>query len=219
MRSGSARRCLLVTSSLPSEGKSHTAIGLGRLAAETGRRVLLIDGNFRHPRIADAFSLSSDPGLADVLVGRCSPADAIRPTSTPGLDVMAAGQTEGDPAMMLVDGQRKGRLDALGDYDLVIIDGPACNRSADGLVLAHHADEILWCVRWGHTRLGDVVAGLDSLANLGSKVAGLAVTMIDPRLVRLFEQETTAAPSTRGKSDDARAKRSLRQSHEHHLGR
>ena len=173
LRDYDKRLRLLVTSSVPSEGKSFTAIALARFVAKAGRRVLIIDCNLRRPSIANALQIDSNIGLANVLRGECAPTDAIQTTSISGLDAMAAGNSNGDPAMLLIDGKPVRKLDEIAGYDLILMDGPACDRFVDGLIFASHADTILWCARWGHTLVADVSSTLDSLGDIRSKVAGL----------------------------------------------
>ena len=197
LRGGEGKNRILVTSTMPGEGKSFTAIALARLAAEGGSRVLLIDCNLRHPGVADALNLENGHGLADVLAGTCQPSEAIQATQTPGLDAVCAGQPSGDPTMLLIDKRMLERLGQINDYDIVIMDGPACDRFADAQILAHQSDEVLWCVRWGHTLLSDVEAGLDSLAGMRQKIAAV-ITMIDPRQSRRYDRDYQSVSAFKG---------------------
>ena len=91
-------RSIVVTSSLPGEGKSTTAANLAITLASSGERVVLIDGDLRRPMIATIFGLVGDAGLSDVLAGRASVQDVLQPVGPNGaLLVLASGRIPPQP--------------------------------------------------------------------------------------------------------------------------
>ena len=103
-------RAFVITSALPGEGKTSTAIGLAAAVSQGGRRVLLVDGDLRHPRVADALDLESSVGLTTVLVGRNSLGESIQNHATTGVHVLTSGPTPPNPSETL---QIEGRSCAL----------------------------------------------------------------------------------------------------------
>lgn len=181
-----AGNCILVASAMPSEGKSLTAMGLARAAAQSGRRVLVINCDLRSP--APAVSpFTAAKGLAGVLRGEIQPAEAAFKTPLEGLEVIETGSVNTDPALLLMDGYLPKLMSWAEQYDLIVMDGPA-GLLPDLGILARHAFGVLWCVRWGHTLLPDVKVALDDLNKQRIKLLGLALTMVDIKESAYFER-------------------------------
>lgn len=141
-------RSVMITSALPSEGKTLTATNLALTLSESyQRRVLLIDADLRRPRIKDMFSLASGEGLTDCLNnprGDKLPVHQITPT----LWVLTAGRATADPMSTLVSGSMKQLLDdAREAFDWVVVDTPPIAILPDANLLAAMIDTALLVVR------------------------------------------------------------------------
>ncbi|WP_229051948.1 polysaccharide biosynthesis tyrosine autokinase [Aeromicrobium sp. Leaf350] len=178
----SPQQVITITSALPNEGKSTTSSSLAIALAETGRRVLLIDGDLRKPRLDSMFGLERTVGLTTALVGRVSPESAVQSTRTPGLDVLTSGTLPPNPSELL---QTEAMLNLVGhlseSYDLVLIDAPPLLAVTDGALLAALSDGALVVVRHGRTRLDELKGAAERLQAVGARVLGTVITMTPRR--------------------------------------
>ena len=143
-----SQQVLLITSPRPEDGKTATAINMAVTFAQGNQRVLLIDCNFRRPRIRSTFPETRAEGLSNVLVGRNSLAEAISKTDLPNLDVMSSGPMPPNPAELLGSPHMRDLLiEAKKHYDRVLLDGPPCLLISDALVLATQVDATVMVAR------------------------------------------------------------------------
>jgi len=140
---------VLVTSALPKEGKSFTASNLAQvLVRQHGRRVLLIDGDLRGPRLHMMLGTTSSPGLADYLQGSSDEFSIMQRGPMENLFFIPSGQEISDPAELVSNGRLKlllTRVEAL--FDWIIIDSPPAVPVSDASVLAKVCDGVLMVVR------------------------------------------------------------------------
>ncbi|MDF2814516.1 MAG: hypothetical protein K0Q81_716 [Paenibacillus sp.] len=151
-RVGGEIRSILVTSSLPGEGKSTVAVNLAVAMAETGRTVLLVDGDLRTPAVHEAFELPNIIGLTSILVDQAQLKDcvyAIR--DSPGLDVLPSGPVSPNPAELLGSNGMIHLLAELHDkWDTLIIDSSSVLMPAsDALTLSSLTEGVLLVVQSG----------------------------------------------------------------------
>lgn len=178
----SPQQVMTVTSALPGEGKTTTAANLAIATAETGRRVVLVDGDLRKPRLDELFGLEGTVGLTTALVGRVPLDQAVQATRTPGLDVLTSGTLPPNPSELL---QTEAMVDLVGrlaeTYDLVLIDGPPLLAITDGALLAALSDGALVVVRHGRTRQHELKAAASRLQAVGASVLGTVISMTPRR--------------------------------------
>lgn len=153
---GKDRRLVLVTSPSPGEGKTTVVSNLGVALAGIGRRVLLIDADVRRPRLHALHGAPLTPGLAGCLEQgphqRFLRAEAVRPTQTPGLFVLPAGEAGASFASLLHSERASGLLaEARRDFDFVLVDTPPVLQIADARVLGRLADAVVLVFRAGRT--------------------------------------------------------------------
>ena len=183
---GSERpKVVMVTSSIPDEGKSVFAAGWAHNASEAGWRVLLIECDFCRPALSTLFGCPSSPGLGEVLSGKLIGADtAIIRKASPNLDVIPAGMTIEDPQELLASTRMAGLVErSRATYDLIILDTPPVLPVADALVMARLADSTVLVVRWEQTARETVVDALRLLQESGARMLGAAMTRVDRRMV------------------------------------
>lgn len=143
-------RSILVTSSLPREGKTMTASNLAITLAAAGERVLLIDADLRRPDLHLAFGLDNRAGLTTLLAGLGSLAALARPTGYDHLEVLVAGPAPPNPAELLGSPRAAELLrEAAKRASVVIIDGPPLVPFADASVLAGLADGVILVLQAG----------------------------------------------------------------------
>lgn len=144
---------LLITSSVAAEGKTFVASNLAlSIAQQAERRVLLIDGDLRAPRLHSAFGAPKRPGLADYLKGRINEYAAIQRGALENLFLISAGQDVSDPSELLLTDKFKCLLNAVAPiFDWIIIDSPPAMPVHDASILADLADGVLLVLRAGLT--------------------------------------------------------------------
>lgn len=182
-----ALRTMLVTSSLPGEGKTFVTLALAHFAAVAGQRVLVLECDLRQPSFARALSMRSDHGISDYLRGHVRIEDIVVASNTKRLDVALAGRTAINSTELLSSPRMRNLLDwAAGQYDLVLIDTPPNQLLRDARVLARQADGVLYCAQWGHSQTSDVLSGVQSIQAAGGRVVGLVLDRVQTDQYRLY---------------------------------
>lgn len=179
VQSGSRR--ILVTSSVPGEGKTAFAISLARSLANNGYRTLLVDFDFRRPSVARRLGLPPEPGLADFLRQEAPIEDVIRVDEATGLNVAPAGaRANQDPLRLLNSHLMSSSLNAFMEgYEVVIVDSPPTMVASDSALLARGCDAALYVVEWDKTPRHAVLAGVEYLQSMGGKVAGVILSKVN----------------------------------------
>ncbi|NEO49978.1 MAG: polysaccharide biosynthesis tyrosine autokinase [Moorea sp. SIO4A3] len=164
---------IVVTSSVPKEGKSHVCANLAAAMAQVGRRVLLIDADLRYPSQHHLWELTNSLGLSNILVGDAQFHQAKREVMT-GLDVLMAGVIPPNPVALL-DSQKMALLmqKFSREYDCVILDTPALAGMADAPILGKMADGILLVARPEKIDSASANAAMEILNSSGQNVLGL----------------------------------------------
>ena len=170
-------KVVLVTSSIPQEGKSTIALSLAFSALKAGLRTVIIDGDLRHPSVSRFFGLEKGPGLVDLLTGQRSVEQTI--VSSNGLTVVPAGSKSQNPPDLLGSARMKGLVENMREsYDYIIIDTPPVGPVIDAKVAMQLADKVIFVVRWQMTTREMVAQSIDGL-NAERKLAGIALAMVD----------------------------------------
>jgi capsular exopolysaccharide synthesis family protein len=176
-------RTLLVTSAIPGEGKTTTAANLAVVFAQTGRRTLLIDADFRKPGVHRIFDLPNDRGLSNLLRSDATSLDDVaQATEQENLRVVVTGPLPPNPAELLASQRMRTILDRLaGAADLVIIDSPPVQAVTDAAILASIVDGTLFVVDAGRTPRGAVRKGREALAKAEARVLGVALNRLSEK--------------------------------------
>ena len=174
---GRQPKVILMTSSVPGEGKSTVAANLGAAMAQLGRRVLIIDGDLRKSSQHELWQINNKVGIKNVIAHKTPVSEVIsRPMKN--LDVLTAGIVVPNP-LALLDSTAMGELVARSrrEYDLVIIDAPPLPITADVLTLSKLADGILCVTRPGIVEIDSAELAQETLAsaNVGEKVLGMVI--------------------------------------------
>jgi capsular exopolysaccharide synthesis family protein len=181
-------RSLLVTSSLPSEGKSSTVLSIATQAAVSGRRVIVIDCDMRHPSVGPALGVGTCLGLADYLAGQARIDEVIGQDGATGLHFITAGSGRVRPVELLASPRMNRLLQALEkEFHLVVLDTPPLLPVSDALPLMREADATLFLVRWEKTKREVVKAGLRQALEAGARLAGVAMTYVDTRKLAQYD--------------------------------
>lgn len=175
-------RVVVVTSAIPSEGKSTTAVNLALAMAEAGHHVALVEGDLRRPRISNYLGVLGSVGLSTVLAGQAELNDVMQPTKYEGLEVLASGQLPPNPSELLGSEASRSLMDQLRRrFDYVIVDGAPLLPVTDSAVLTTHTDGALIVTRHGHTKSHELERAIKNLEAIGARVLGVVLVMTPTR--------------------------------------
>ncbi|MDX1872144.1 polysaccharide biosynthesis tyrosine autokinase [Mycolicibacterium sp. 120266] len=175
-------RVIVLTSSVPSEGKSTTAINLALALAEADYSVVVVDGDLRRPTLHKYLNLVGAVGFSTVISGQASLDDALQKSSVAGLTVLTAGAIPPNPSELLGSQSAKATLAELrARFDYVIVDSTPLLAVTDAAILAAASDGVLMMTRFGYTKREQVAHAVASLHNVGASVLGAVFTMVPAR--------------------------------------
>ena len=176
------RASFVITSSVPSEGKSTTTINLAIALADAGKRVALLDADLRKPKVAEYLGIEGGAGLTDVLIGRVKVGDVMHPWGDRTMYVMPAGKIPPNPSELLGSQQMATLLEVLErDFDVVLCDAPPLLPVTDAAILARATSGALVVVSAGRTNRHQLSGAIDALQTVGAKVAGIVLSMVPTR--------------------------------------
>ena len=179
---GDQIKVIMVTSSVPNEGKSFIAIHLWRMLAELGSRVLLIDCDLRRSEMRTKYGISSHEkitGIAHYLAGKVELQDAIYATNIPNGFLMPVAASVANPAILLEGPRFSEMIEACaGRFDYILIDTPPLESVADALRIAVHADGVVLVVRGGSTSRKLVIDAANKLKRTGIPILGLVLNRV-----------------------------------------
>jgi capsular exopolysaccharide synthesis family protein len=182
---GHAPKTLVVTSCVPAEGKSTTAINLAVTLAQTGARVLVIDADMRRPTIHSAFGVANHRGLCNILASEKSEdetLDFIQQDKESGLYLLTAGPVPPNPAELIGSEQMRKLIDELKvTFDHIVIDTPPLASFTDGVLLASMCDGVIMVVHSNKCSRKVVQRSQQALDEVGAKVLGVVLNRVDMR--------------------------------------
>jgi succinoglycan biosynthesis transport protein ExoP len=200
-------KVILFSSATPSEGKSVMVASLGRLLASNGKRVLLIDCDWRSPRLHQIFRCGNRDGLASLLIDKDVQLDqVIHHDALSGVDVMPAGSWSPRFAHLLSSDYMRRLLEALEPhYEFIILDTPPALVTADVMSLSRLVEKVVFVVRWGHTRQEAVLEALKQIVDAQGDVAGIVMSRV---VSKQYRQYSYGDPFFEGRRTEAAAQRS-----------
>ena len=153
VRANQPLRTMLITSSVPGEGKTFITANLGQaIVRQPDQRVLIIDADLRCPRLHVPLGAPNVPGLTDYLRGTADEFEVIQQSNQENLCLIAGGRQVKDPSELLSNGMLKKLLDRVAPvFDWVLLDSPPCLPVADSTMLADYCDGVLLVVQAGKT--------------------------------------------------------------------
>ena len=175
-------RVIVVTSSVPSEGKSTTAINVALALAENEKSVVLVDGDLRRPSLNKYLDLIGTVGFSSVLSGAVSLDEALQETRYPGLTVLTSGTIPPNPSELLgSQSARKLLTELRSRFDYVIVDSAPLLAITDTAILAAGADGVLVIARFGNTKKEQLSHAVGTLESVGAPLLGAVFTMTPAR--------------------------------------
>lgn len=170
------RRTLLASSPSPEDGRTSVALNLALAQANNGRRVLLVDANFRRPGLKTLFPAIPDEGFSNALSGQAAWRECVAESGVANLTLMASGPMPPNPTELLGAELARSIVDEMAaEYDQVIFDGPPLLLVTDAAVLATLVDGVLLVVRAGVNTYGIVQRCRDVLTRVGAHMTGVVL--------------------------------------------
>jgi polysaccharide biosynthesis transport protein len=177
---GAQPRSLLISSAVPSEGKTTISANLSIALAQLGKRVLLVDADMRRPSVHKIFFGDAGTGLASYLQGPGDWQEFVRPSGVPGMDLLAGNERPLHSAELLSSTRMEDFLhQAAMVYDAVILDSPILLNMADSRVLASYAEAVALVVHSGHTPRKLVKQACANLRNVPGRMIGVVLNQVD----------------------------------------
>ena len=176
---GRAPKTLLVTSSVPAEGKTTTAVNTATVLAQTGAKVLIIDADMRRPRLHQVFGLPNEGCLSAILSSEIEEADIlsrINQYKDSNIYLLSSGAIPPNPAELLGSSQMKRLLDIVSKtFTHVVIDSPPIASFTDGVLIASLVDGVILVVHGGKTSRQIVRRSRQTLNEIGAKIIGVVL--------------------------------------------
>jgi len=188
---GQTAKVILITSPGPAEGKTTIASNLAIALAETGRRVLLIDGDFRRPRLHTVFGVSNERGLVDLLGDKAPIANhvvegLIAQTHIAGLSLLPNRPTLTNVSRSLYSPHLRTLFESLRkDFEMVLVDTPPLLHLADARLIANLADGIVLVIRSGVTDRDSALEACELIHEDGYPLLGTILNDWKPSKARL----------------------------------
>jgi succinoglycan biosynthesis transport protein ExoP len=169
-------RTLLVTSAEPREGKSTVVANLALALAQSGRNVIVVDGDLRLPTLHEIFDLPNEMGLSSILEQKATLDEAVQESNIPGVQVLTSGLLPPNPAELLDSPQMTALIEQLAQqFDIVLLDAPSLLAVTDAAVLAPVVDGVVLVVGRAQARREAVRAARQQLADVKANSIGVVV--------------------------------------------
>jgi capsular exopolysaccharide synthesis family protein len=180
---GRPPQTLLVTSSVPSEGKTTTSVNTAISLAQTGANVLIIDADMRRPRLHSTFEVENRQGLSSILSSEMSEAEVlstIQHHEASGLHLLTSGPIPPNPAELIGSEQMRRLITTLqGTFKHIVIDSPPINSFTDGVLIASMVDGVLLVVHGGRTSRSLVRRSRQLLQDVGARIFGIVLNNVE----------------------------------------
>jgi succinoglycan biosynthesis transport protein ExoP len=173
---GEGHKVIQVTSPDPGDGKSTLSANLAVCMAQSGRRVLLVDADFRRPRVHRLFGIDAGVGMSAVIKGTADLPEVVVPTEIDNLFILPCGPRPSNPSELLSSTRFSELIHVLREqYDIVIIDTPPVLAVTDPCVVAPRVDGVVLLIRITKHVRPHAKRALESLESLGANLIGIVV--------------------------------------------
>ena len=178
--SENGKNCFLFTSPSPGDGKSTITSNLAISIAQTGKRVCLVDADFRRPMINELFACDRAEGMLDVMRGDCTLFEAVAPCTQENLFLIGTGGRSETPGEVVTTPEFASIVDELrNDFDFVLIDSPPIGPVADASVISRMVDAVYLVLRIRKGVRVSALTAVDNLLQVNAEINGIIVNDLD----------------------------------------
>lgn len=175
-------KSIVVTSSVPMEGKTTTVVNLAVTFAQAGIRVLLIDSDLRKPKIHKIFMLSNGSGLTNLLVNHDEYDRYIRSCDEPNLQILPSGTIPPNPSELLASDSMKNFIKNISEqYDLILLDAPPVGSVTDAAIISALVDGTILVASSGRVEIGALRRSKELLSKVNANIIGVVLNKLDKR--------------------------------------
>jgi capsular exopolysaccharide synthesis family protein len=173
-------KTLLITSSIPKEGKTLIAVNLATVFSQTNEKVVIIDADMRKPRLYKTFKIENRKGLSSFLAGTSPLEETIRSTFIPNLSIITSGPLPPNPAELLTSKKLFNLLEELkSKFNRIILDSPPVLAVADTAILANITDGTILVIRAGFTNYKNILSAKQKLLDSKAKIIGTILNRVE----------------------------------------
>ena len=175
-------KVIMVSSALPAEGKTTAVINLALALAEAGRKVTVVEGDLRRPKVTRYLGMIGGVGLTNVLAGTADITEVTQYYGVDGLAIIAAGPTPPNPSELVASASMAellGKLRASNDF--VLVDSPPILPVSDSTGLAVLVDGVLLSIRYGVTRKDQLQQAASTIQRVGARTLGVILNIVPPK--------------------------------------
>ena len=175
-----SKKVIQVESSIMSEGKTTLVGNLAVSLGQTNKKVLIIDLDFRRPKVHRLFSFSKDNGISDYFLGKITKEELIKKTSYKNVDIITRGAPVYNSSLLLLADKFKNLIAELrNEYDFIFLDCAPVLQVSDYIHIAKVSDGVLFLVAYASTTKTQVVDAIKELKKNGAEILGSVFTMYD----------------------------------------
>jgi succinoglycan biosynthesis transport protein ExoP len=188
VEAAAGRKSIVITSAMPSDGKTTTGSNLALAFAQTGKRVVLIDADFRRPKLHKTMGLDGTVGVTNLLIGQAQLEDVIQTWGNTRLDILPAGKVPPNPSELLGSDAMKQLIMRLEQtYDVVLIDTAPLLPVTDAAILSTITGGVALVVSVGKTTKPQLRTAMAHLANVDAKVLGFVMNRIPTKGAQAYQ--------------------------------
>jgi len=176
------KKIIQIESATQGEGKTTTAVNLAIALGLSGKKVILLDLDFRRPRLHRAFQIENVDGLGEYMIGKCKKENMIKHTAYQNVDVINCGSDIVNESAVITSNKILALVEQLrNEYDFILLDCPPVLMISDFIHISRLSDGVLFVAAFGITKKKEIQEGIKLLKNNNISIIGCAFTHFNPK--------------------------------------